>query len=78
MPKATVKMQQTQPLINKPSPTLTQSSAMTRSPAISTSPAMQVESGPDTATKALSIAVLVLSIGTAVCAYLVYQTTLPV
>jgi hypothetical protein len=72
-------MQQTQPLISKPAPALTQSAAMTRAPAISSSPAMQVESGPDTATTVLSILALVLSLGALACAYLVFKATeLPV
>lgn len=62
MPKATVKMQQTQPLISKPAPSLRQSSAMTPAPAISSSPSLQMESGSDKATSVLSIVALVLSL----------------
>ena len=75
MPKATVKMQQTQPLVSRPAPTLTQSSAMTPAPVVSTSPAMQVEAGPDGMVNILAIVALVISLISLALVFLAYQAT---
>ena len=75
MPKATVKMQQTQPLVSRPAPTLTQSSAMTPAPLVSTSPAMQVEAGPDGMVSILAIIALVVSLISLALVFLAYQAT---
>ena len=75
MPKATVKMQQTQPLVSRPAPTLTQSSAMTPAPLVSTSSAMQVEAGPDGLVNILAIVALVISLICLALVFLAYQAT---
>ena len=58
MPKATVKMQQTQPLVRQPS-------AIQTSPTLQSAPApvlQTVPAGPDTATTVMSIAALIFSL----------------
>ena len=75
MPKATVKMQQTQPLVSRPAPALTQSSAMTPAPAISSSPAMQMEAAPDGMVNVLAIVALVVSFVSLILVFLAYQAT---
>ena len=75
MPKATVKMQQTQPLISKPAPALRQSSAMTPAPSTSTSPAMQVEASPDGVVNVLAIVALVISLISLGLAFWAYKAT---
>jgi hypothetical protein len=73
MPKATVKMQQTQPLVSKPAPTLTQS-GITAAPAISSSPAI-VESAPDGVVNILAIIALIVSLISLALVFLAYQAT---
>lgn len=75
MPKATVKMQQTQPLVSRPAPTLSQSSAMTPAPGFSGAQAMQVEAAPDGAVNILAIVALVLSLASLALVFLAYQAT---
>ena len=75
LPKATVKMQQTQPLVSRPAPTLTQSSAMTPAPAVSSSPAMQMEAAPDGMVNILAIIALVISLASLAIVFLAYQAT---
>lgn len=60
MPKATVKMQQTQPLVSRPAPALSQS-GITQVPAIS-AVSTQVEAEPDGAVNILSIAALIIAL----------------
>lgn len=74
MPKATVKMQQTQPLVSRPAPALSQSSAMTPAPAI-TSDGMQSDAAPDGAVNVLAIIALVISLISLALVFLAYQAT---
>ena len=75
LPKATVKMQQTQPLVSRPAPTLNQSSAMTPAPVVSTSSAMQMEAAPDGTVNILAIVALVISLASLALVFLAYQAT---
>ena len=75
MPKATVKMQQTQPLVSRPAPALTQSSAMTPAPGMSSSPSMQVEAAPDGVVNILSIIALVFAFVALGVVYWAYSVT---
>ncbi len=75
LPKATVKMQQTQPLVSRPAPTLNQSSAMTPAPVISGSPSMQMEAAPDGMVNILAIIALVISLASLALVFLAYQAT---
>lgn len=70
MPKATVKMQQTQPLVRQPVP-----SSIQTAPTIQTAPASSSSSSssaPDTTMNVLAIAAFILSLAAAVLAYLGY------
>ena len=75
LPKATVKMQQTQPLVSRPAPTLNQSSAMTPAPVVSTSPSMQMEAAPDGTVNILAIVALVISLASLALVFLAFQAT---
>lgn len=69
LPKATVKMQQTQPLVSRPAPALT-SAAVTHADT-STSNASS-----DPSLKTWAIATLVVALGSAVCVYMIYSAAL--
>lgn len=74
MPKATVKMQQTQPLVSRPAPSLTKS-AISPAPVMSTSPSMQVEAAPDGMVNVLAIIALVISLISLALVFLAWQAT---
>jgi hypothetical protein len=73
MPKATVRMQQTQPLVSKPAPVLTQSSVTAAPTLLPPAPAMQVEAAPDGVVNVLAIIALVISLVALGMAYLAYN-----
>ena len=75
MPKATVKMQQTQPLVSRPAPTLTQSSAMMPAPVSSSSPAMQADAAPDGTVNILAWVAVVCSLVSCGMAFWAFKMT---
>ncbi len=70
MPKATVKMQQTQPLVRQPA-----ASSIQTSPVIQSMPASysSASSSPDATLNILAIVAFVISLGAAVLAFLSYS-----
>jgi hypothetical protein len=72
MPKATVKMQQTQPLVRQPS-----ASAIQTAPAVQHSPASLNTGGVSTSDSSfnlLAIVALIASLGAAILTYLAYSS----
>jgi len=73
LPKATVKMQQTQPLVNRPAASLTPAAPMNTVPAQTS----MGPSGPDSATNIMSIAALVIALASLVVVFMAYSATAP-
>jgi hypothetical protein len=72
LPKATVKMQQTQPLVNRPAASIAPAAAMTAAPGPVMAPA-----GSDGAANIMSIAALVVSLVSLVLVFMAYSATAP-
>jgi hypothetical protein len=68
LPKATVKMQQTQPLVNRPAPSLTPAAPMSVAPAMAGG-----DAEADPMVTPLSIAAVVLSLVALIFTYLAYS-----
>jgi hypothetical protein len=78
MPKATIKMQQTQPLIRQPGATGTQSGVVPApAPAttLATTTVVASDSAPDTVVSILSIAALLVALASLALVYLVYTAS---
>lgn len=78
MPKATIKMQQTQPLIRQPGATVTQS-GVSAAPATTVTPVAATmvagESAPDTMATILSIAALLVALAALALVFLAYSAS---
>jgi hypothetical protein len=73
LPKATVKMQQTQPLVNRPAASLTPAAPMTAVPGSG----LVAPSGPDGAANVMSIAALVVALISLALVFMAYNATAP-
>lgn len=62
LPKATVKMQQTQPLVKQPAASVASASSLQPAPALTNMAAAQIEAEPDGMVNVLSIAALLISL----------------
>lgn len=67
LPKATVKMQQTQPLVNRPQSGFTPAAIQTMAP-------MSSDAGSDTAVNGMAIAALIISLASLATVYLAYNS----
>ena len=71
LPKATVKMAQTQPLVSKPPASITQATSLTQAPQMPSGTAGDPAVGP------LSIAATVLAIAALVIVFMAFQAAAP-
>ncbi len=78
MPKATIKMQQTQPLVKQPGASASQS-ALQPAPALTTTTtaAIATDSAPDGTVTILSIAALIISLASLALVFLAYNASSP-